>query len=219
MGYSDAKSRRERAITVGAVAVFHVAIGVALVNQFAATIIPHIDQIIRTFPVAAPTPKPSDPPLVHPIDPVQHPLARPAPVPENPFNQIITLPEPNFGPSDGGSGGLGELTFDHPSPTPDQLPIKAARPLGNSGIWVTANDYPTGELRAAHSGVSRLRLELGSNGRVSNCAVITSSGWPVLDHTACALVTQRGRFVAASDSTGALVGGDYTMGVRWQIPE
>ncbi|WP_296679570.1 energy transducer TonB, partial [Novosphingobium sp.] len=87
------------------------------------------------------------------------------------------------------------------------------------GLWVSENDYPAADLRQHHTGVTRFQLDIGIDGRVSNCTVTVSSGHPGLDSAACAKLTQRGRFEPAIDSTGARLPGTFSSSVRWQIPE
>ena len=59
---------------------------------------------------------------------------------------------------------------------------------------VTHADYPVRARRIDSEGTSLLRLEVDSSGRLTNCAVIRSSGFPDLDERGCLLYRSRARF-------------------------
>jgi protein TonB len=104
-----------------------------------------------------------------------------------------------------------------PTPKPQFTP-RAARPSGDQSRWVTTDDYPSGDIRRGHTGVTRYRVAIGTNGRVTNCEVVKSSGWPSLDQSACNNLTRRAKFEPGTDETGAR-GGSYTGSVVWTLPE
>jgi protein TonB len=93
------------------------------------------------------------------------------------------------------------------SPPAARFTPKAAAPLGDPARWVSPDDYPAGELRRGHEGTTRFRLSIGSDGRVSNCAVTGSSGWPVLDAATCTKLAARGKFRPATNEAGEKVAG------------
>lgn len=109
-------------------------------------------------------------------------------------------------------------------PPPPQPPVvsltpKRARPVGQPGLWVTPNDYPAADLRAEHEGTTRFELSIGADGRVQSCRIVASSGWASLDSAACAKLTRRGKFAAATDASGAAVASTYSSAVQWIIPK
>lgn len=106
-----------------------------------------------------------------------------------------------------------------PQPIKPSFPPIAARPLGDPGAWITPDDYPSRALREGWSGVTRLHLVIGSDGKVSACSVIASSGHPALDAVACNKVSQRAQFSPARDGAGALHEGTFDSSIRWQIHE
>ena len=61
------------------------------------------------------------------------------------------------------------------------------------------------ELRRARSGIVRLRYRIDTDGRVSQCTVIASSGMPAFDRDTCARITERFRFRPALDRQGRRV--------------
>ncbi|KRA83821.1 hypothetical protein ASD76_07340 [Altererythrobacter sp. Root672] len=62
-------------------------------------------------------------------------------------------------------------------------------------------------------------LIIGSNGRVSACDVVRSSGNSQLDEATCRLITRRARFDPATDGSGAKIIGSFSGTVLWQIPD
>ncbi|GGN50435.1 hypothetical protein GCM10011349_22060 [Novosphingobium indicum] len=57
-------------------------------------------------------------------------------------------------------------------------------------------------LRRDHGGVIRLRYRIGVDGRVSQCRVLQSSGFPEFDRQTCERITDRFRFKPARDRAG-----------------
>lgn len=98
---------------------------------------------------------------------------------------------------------------------------KAARatPTGNPGFWITPEDYPAPDLRKEAEGVTGVRLDVNTDGIVSNCTVTQSSGSETLDAATCTLLQERARFTPARDRTGQAMADNYTTRVKWQIPE
>ncbi len=83
--------------------------------------------------------------------------------------------------------------------------------------WATHNDYPADALRRRVSGTVVVRFTVGVNGRVTDCAVLESSGDEGLDRGTCALARQRGRYSPAIGADGAPVPFPIVMQVRWRI--
>jgi protein TonB len=97
-----------------------------------------------------------------------------------------------------------------------------AKPLaakGRPGDWASDNDYPTRALQLGQEGVTRFRLTVGADGRVSSCDITGTSGSPELDKTTCDLMRRRARFTPAADCDGNPTAGAYPSSVRWQIPK
>ena len=93
-----------------------------------------------------------------------------------------------------------------------------AMPRGNPASWSTTNDYPTRALREERSGTTSFRVTIGPDGRVTDCAIVGSSGSPDLDEATCSNVTRRARFTPATDSDGNPTTGSYANRIRWIIP-
>lgn len=77
-----------------------------------------------------------------------------------------------------------------------------AKPAVDPSRWVSPNDYPTDVLRGRQSGASTLVWTIGTDGRVSDCKVVASSGVDSLDRAGCRAITARGRYTPALDKAG-----------------
>ncbi|WP_324750742.1 energy transducer TonB [Sphingomonas sp. LY54] len=59
---------------------------------------------------------------------------------------------------------------------------------------VSEADYPARARRIDAQGTSLLRLQVDPSGKIRDCAIARSSGFPVLDEHACLLYRSRARF-------------------------
>ncbi len=222
MAYLDTAGTGRKLGTGAAVLVLEAGLGLALVAGLAVTITPTRDTVVQATDV--PLPKPNDPPPPAAKTPARKDpsvIDRPDTRIKLPPTSTDTFPELTLEPGNDGTEVLGEVTFPQAEPTttaPPQFKPRGALPKGNWQQWVTTNDYPAHDLRAEHSGTSRYRLAVDAAGRVTSCAITTSSGWPGLDKAACERVSSRAKFEPATDQTGARVAGSFAGSVTWQIP-
>jgi protein TonB len=147
------------------------------------------------------------PPIVAPPPLVQPPQLTPPPVQVVPY--APPAPPPVIHPT------------APPAPPAPPKPSQASglKAKGSPGDWVTSDDYPPGALRNNEQGRTGFSLEVGPDGRVTNCTVTSSSGFPDLDETACKLLPRRARFTPAKDTSGAGMAATFSSSIRWQIPK
>lgn len=105
-----------------------------------------------------------------------------------------------------------------PPPSPMDDDSRPPRPANSPGSWVNSDDFPMVALRNKQSGTTTFRLEIGVDGRVSNCTIVSSSGSPVLDMATCEKIKQRALFEPARDENGQKTTGSYSNSVRWVLP-
>ena len=197
------------------VALIHVAVGYALITGLAYEGYKKIVQRVTAMDIKEevkkeppPPPKKLDikpPPLVVPppkmninVAPVVQETVREAPPPP----PIVLAPPP-----------------PPAAPPPPRVAAKRAVPKGNPGNWATTNDYPSRALREEREGVSGFRVSIGTDGRVTDCQITSSSGHADLDAAACENIRRRARFTPASDSDGQPITDTYSNRVRWVIPK
>ncbi|WP_296680048.1 energy transducer TonB [Novosphingobium sp.] len=219
MAYADQQVSGNRTIAFVVVALIHLALIYALVTGLAYEGIQAVVKKVTTVdikkdePKKEPPPPPKQkaaaPPIVAPPVKINVNVAPPpittvtTPPPVAPIVPIIAPPAP----------------VPAPPPPPPRFQAKSASPKGNPGSWANANDYPSGPLRREEEGVTRFRVTIGADGRVTSCDVTGSSGSSELDSTTCSLITRRGRFNPAMDGEGKPVAGGWASSVRWQIPK
>lgn len=223
MAYVDKRTNGGKFGTGIAVAAVHVGIGAALLATFAGGAIQEaVDKALNaqnwTYvppPHVQPTAKPSAAPTDRKIfvPPVDNGLGLKDPM----LDTTIDIGPAK--PLDLGGIADGEIFVDPrplPSPSPRYAAVKAV-PRGNPGTWVSRDDYPARAIREEWTGVTRFRLDIGTDGRVTGCTVTAGSGHVELDRVACARVSARARFDPAKDESGVKTAGTYESAIRWQI--
>jgi protein TonB len=223
MAYADRNMSGSRIVALVIVALIHVALGYAFVTGLAYQYVKKVQENLQTFEVEEPPPPPEEePPPPPPDQPVQPPpVVTPPPIvrtntPPPVVIATVPTPPPVYAPP---------ITAPPAPPAPPPAPpapprvAKALTPRGSPGSWVTNNDYPPAALRAGESGVTGFRLDVGPDGRVTNCSVTSSSGSSTLDDAACRLLMRRARFNPAEDASGAKIAAAYSSRFRWELPE
>jgi protein TonB len=219
MAYLDRTTdprRRTSAIT-GVIAI-HALIAYVLVTGLVYELVPHKDGDLTGYRIPLPPPAPPPTPIPQPRaspNPVPAPTPGPIPYPPTPGPTAGPDPYPTPGPFPTSGPDTG------PTGTPTSKAVfRPRQPLlkDDPRQWVNTDDYPSRDLRAGNEGTAVFRAVVGSNGRVSACEIVRSSGHPALDAATCKAVTARARFEAATDENGEKVVGTYTNSVRWQIP-
>lgn len=226
MAYADETHTGRKLGTGAAVLLIEGGLAFALVIGLAAT--GSVDKVpnIQTWDFKDPPKNPPPPPP--PVDKqakdspsvVDRPKTE-VELPPNAGASFATEPMADAGTPAGDS--IGEVTFPRPpEPVPSPEPLfkpKGASPKGAWKQWVTTNDYPAQALRMEQEGTTRYRLEVTADGKVGDCTITATSGFPALDKAACDTLRRRAKFEAATDQTGARVAGFFTGSVAWQIPK
>ena len=80
---------------------------------------------------------------------------------------------------------------------------------GGGARWLKGrikdSDYPRAAAKAEIGGAVIVNFDVGTNGRASNCRVVSSSGNADLDGTTCRLIEKRFRYKPATDAQGRTV--------------
>lgn len=97
---------------------------------------------------------------------------------------------------------------------PATLPV-ARTPLPS---LISPGDYPPSALRNDEQGTVGFRLDIGADGRVRSCSVITSSGSSSLDAATCRIMHSRASFTPATNDKGQSVDGSYQGRIAWRLP-
>lgn len=92
------------------------------------------------------------------------------------------------------------------------------RARANLSSYFSADDYPAAALRTGAQGTTGFRLTIAADGRVTNCAVISSSGSAALDQATCRILRSRARYTPARGGGGNATGGTDSGRVTWRLP-
>lgn len=209
MAYADQQMSTRRIAAIGIVALLHAALGYAFVTGLAYNVIKKMPTVLETFdvqeakpPEEEPPPPPPDidvppPPIAPPPEVVVQTMAPPPPV-------VMSIPTPPV--------------ISAPPPAPVVSQAVGASPKGKRANWITTEDYPGSAQRANEEGTTAIRVQIDGEGKVTTCAVTSSSGSAALDDATCKLYQRRARFNPAKDAAGNPIATTYSDRVRWQLP-
>ncbi len=99
------------------------------------------------------------------------------------------------------------------------LGVPAGRPRANLSSYFSADDYPEEALRVGAEGTVHFRLVINSDGRVSGCSLVRSSGNAALDARTCEVLIGRARYQPARNTAGQAIAGTDQGRVTWRLPE
>ncbi len=220
MAYGDTVDPKSRVISLTLVGLITFLFGYMLVTglaiDIAKKVVAKLDVVdVEESPPPEEPPPPPPPDNIPPPPPVVIPKSIIPPVSTpNVVRDTVETPPPPRPPAP-----VIPPVAAAPAPpaTPDRSRRVAAR--GREAEWVTTDDYPSSSLREEAEGITRTRLSVGADGRVTACEVTGSSGNSALDQAACRNLQRRARFEPALDRDGNPVASTYPKNVRWQLPD
>lgn len=219
MAYADQDQTGRKTVSIIIVMLLHAALAYAFITGLAINVIKKAASELKVVDVDEPPPPPPAPPPPPPDVPKNlppPPIVSPPPIVNvpnpAPVMQTVTRAPPVI------------ITPTAPVAPPAPPPPKPSqavglKPRGAPGDWVTNDDYPSDALRDNAEGTTGFTLEVGPDGKVTNCTVTSSSGNSSLDQTACRLLPRRARFTPAKDSAGNGMASSFSSRIRWQIPK
>jgi protein TonB len=216
-----------RTVAIVIVALLHVLLGYALITGLAYNVIKKAAEDLKTFDVEDEPPPPEEeppppppeqvpetppPPVVSPPPLVRTNVAPPpvstAPVAPPPVVTTTAPPIPPAPPAP-----------PPPPPPPAPKVSQAAKARGSLVALIDGErDYPADAVRNEEEGTVRVRLSVGTDGRVTGCTVVGSSGSSSLDRATCSVLQRKARFTPAKDQNGNPIA-DTVMAppIRWQL--
>ena len=218
MAYADRNASGPRVVAIGIVVLIHVALGYAFVTGLAYQYVKQVSEKLNTFDVEPPPPPPPDeppppPPPDQPLTPP--PVVSPPPIVRTPTPAPVimnTVPTPPkvYVPT--------PIAVPPAPPAPPAPRVdKSAKIRGNAGRFFGPNNYPPQAKRENAEGTTRVRLTVGTDGRVSNCTVTSSSGNDSLDETTCNIFRRKVRFTPAQDQNGNPITDTMNQAVTWRL--
>ena len=82
---------------------------------------------------------------------------------------------------------------------------------------ISGDDYPADAQRNDEQGSVRVTLAIGTDGRVTGCSVVGSSGSRSLDNATCRILRSRARFTPAKLSNGQPTTDSYSQTITWRL--
>ena len=222
MSYADRDTTGSRTVAIFIVAIILAGVGYVFVTGLAVDFAKKVNTKLNVFDVAPPPPPPppEDPPPPPPDSPLPPPpVVSPPPIVQTPTPpppiSVQATPPPVYQPT------VTAPPPAPPSPAPAPAPPRvsqAAGLKGNPGQFFGTDNYPPAAIRAGAQGRVIARLSVGTDGRVTDCSVSSSSGNDDLDSTTCRIAKSRVRFSPAKDDSGNPIASTYTLPVRWVLP-
>ena len=202
---------------LGIAIVIHVFLGYALITGLALKIVKHIVEPIKSVNIKDTPPPPDEPPPPPPKDveippfvpPPEVTVASDVPPPiavqsvQAPPPQVYVPPAPKAEP---------------PAPPPAPTGPTQGAQLDPRSTTTSEDDYPPASQRANEEGVVTVNLNINAQGRVDQCSVAQSSGFPRLDEKTCQIALRRFRGKPALQN-GTPVASQKVQRVRWTIPK
>ncbi len=219
MAYADQDGMStNRLVSIIIVLLLHVFLGYALVTGLAYDAVVAIKEKMTVVDVKEEEPPEEEEPPPEPEKQIEPPVVSPPPLVKTvtPPPQITTVQNPP--PAAPIVPTAAPPAPPAPEPPPPAGPTSGAQPKGNPGNWANTNDYPSRALQQEREGTTGFRVTVGTDGRVIDCQITSSSGHPDLDAATCTNVKRRARFAPALQN-GQPVQGSYSNRVRWQIPK
>ncbi|MBA2934165.1 energy transducer TonB [Sphingomonas sp. CGMCC 1.13654] len=219
MAYVDQNQSGQKTVSAIISAIVLGAVGYAFVNGLAYDAYKKVATKLNVIDIKSPPPPPPKKPPPPPKDQPKvesPPLVVPppiVPVQAPPTVPTVPKPPPYIPPP------AAPVVPTIPPPPPKPSAAAHAKPRGNLGDLMSSDDYPPAAIRNNEQGTVAFTLNVGPDGRVTNCSVTSSSGFADLDQTACRLLIKRARFAPAKDASGNGIEDTYSSRFTWQVPK
>lgn len=220
MAYADRNTSGSRVVSIVIVSVIVALFAWGFVNGLTFKYIKKTVEKLNTFDVQEPPPPPPDKPP--PPPPEQPQLQTPPVVSPPPLVRVISPPPPIVTVATPPPAAPITVRAAEPAPVPVPAPPRvsqAAGLKGNPAEFFGDDNYPADAVAAEASGRVVANLTVGTNGRVTDCQIVTSSGNASLDRTTCAISKRSVKFSPAKDESGNPITSTYRLPVRWVLPQ
>ena len=228
MDYAEQqRNPRKHLVGIGSVLVFHLVLGWALMAGLAQRIVEVIKAPIETKIIEEVKPPPPPPPENLPPPP----KFAPPPPSFVPPPEVNVNPPPTPAPSITTTQVAPPPAPFTPTPPPVAAPVAppapprvAARPaFANARDCApTGDDYPAAAKRAEATGTTKVRFNVGADGKLAGAEVLRSSGpsreHKMLDRVAVTKLSEC-TFKAGLDENGRPAGASFDVDYVWKLSE
>ena len=87
-------------------------------------------------------------------------------------------------------------------PAAAPAPAKQPVPATPVNTWFAQLDVPAEAIARGQTGTVSVKVDIDDKGNVTACTPVETSGWPLIDATACAAIKGRAKFQPAQDAAG-----------------
>jgi protein TonB len=131
----------------------------------------------------------------------------------------MSTAERNADPSQASSRDLERVQSGPPDPGISFVPPAVrSRPMAPLASYASDDDYPASALRGGEQGRAGFVLDIGADGRVTNCRIMAPSGSAALDSVSCRVMRSRARYTPARDAQGNPVPDRHLGELNWTLP-
>lgn len=81
----------------------------------------------------------------------------------------------------------------------------------------STNDYPSSAISKGEQGTAGVHFRIGTDGKVSDCRVVETSGSAALDAQTCKIIVRRARYEPARTKAGEPVASIGFQRIRWEM--
>ncbi|TPE61004.1 energy transducer TonB [Sandaracinobacter neustonicus] len=220
MSYLDGGNGKQRVNAALGVGALHFMLGAGLLIGLAVKVAPDRapDPIVVRLDPVKPQPKP---------EPLPMPQPRLSDIRVQADEPVIEYREPQDTPlvagavvppvTGEGQPGSGNGQTAKPEVLPAQ-PVRRAALARPGTVALRPEDYPDASRRAGEEGRVTIRVGIGTDGSVSNCTVIASSGHERLDRKTCQVAERRWRFSPATED-GVAVPSSAERSIVWRLED
>jgi len=214
-----------RSVAIVIVAIIHLILGYAIITGLAYNVIKQAADDLKTFDVEEEPPPPPEepPPPPEEIPETPPPVVSPPPVvrtqvaPPPPVRTVREAPPPVITPRAEPAPPAPPAPPPPPPPPPPVKTVPARSASGDLQGLFRGDDYPQAAIRNDEQGAVLVRLSIGTDGRVTNCSVSSSSGSRALDRATCRILQSRARFTPARDNRGNPTTDTISQRIRWVL--
>lgn len=215
MSYLDRGSAREKVNAAMGVGALHALLGAGLLVGLAVKVAP--DRIPEPIVVELQKPevkeKPQELPPPTTLEQIQVRVAEPvveypALPPETALTPVANDP---FAEAPEAATVVEKPVIAKPA-----LPVRMAAIAKGGTVGIRTEDYPDASRRAGEAGRITIRVEIGTDGGVKGCAVISSTGHERLDRKTCEVAQRRWRFSPATED-GVAVPSTQERSIVWRL--
>lgn len=231
--YTGSADRSQRAKAAAGVVAIHIALAIAILTGLNVEVVRKAVDQLTTIDISKPPPPPVEPPPTpkkaekakleegtagkkaepSPVVAPKPRIPEPSPLPASPIAGTGSATTAGAAASGTGTGAGGSGNGRGGGGTGDTSGFTPARLIRN----VRSNDYSALASGRVPTGSADVSLSIGTDGSVSGCRILRSSGDPAVDRGICPMLQQRLRFRPALDNQSRPIAYRTNYRATWRL--